>query len=176
MPTILAIDPAYKTLGLALVDTDAGEVKLTKTVNCGGSPFAFAKVLERELPPFLEFGDIAYIVAESPPIGMVRGQGVRPKSAAYIWCVMGGLSFWARGNKIPWRPSITPMALKQFAARTVGRKYRPSTSRKERKAIVGDAVHALCTVPESSSDHEEDAILVAFASEARAPYEPTISK
>jgi hypothetical protein len=165
MSLILGLDPAYRTLGISLVNTSTNEVLISKTVNCGAQPYAFAKVLARELPDFLDFGSIECLALERPPFGVARG-GVRPKSAALIWCVMGSIFHWAHENNIPVRRPVEAKALKTFAAKVVGKRYKPGGTRTERKALVKEAVEKLTGSPRPT-DHEDDATLAAFMTDAR---------
>mgnify|MGYP003145702932 CR=1 FL=1 len=173
MPVILGIDPAYRTLGLALVDTDAGEVLASKTINCGTNPYAFTKVLARELEVFDAFApDIQKVVCEALPMGGRKKRmwvGPRPPASHRIWLAMGAVFYWASSRGLSIAPPVSVMTIKAFAASVTGKRYKAGGTRTQRKALVREAVGLLLGAEpkDSVTDHEDDAILAAYVAASR---------
>ena len=165
---ILGIDPGYRSLGLALVDTENGDIVCSKTIDCGTNPLTQHKLLNLALDDLLDdHPDIELVATERPPFGFA-GSKTGGKTACLMWWVLGGLGSWAARRKIPLR-DITPTALKNFAVATIGKRYEDwpqkgkYKTRSEKKWGMAEAVKKLTGANEHSSDHEADAVLAAFA-------------
>jgi len=167
---ILGIDPGYRSLGLALVNTEKCAIVCAKTVDCGKQPLAQHKILSRALDELLnDYPDVKLVATERPPFGFA-GSRSGGQTACLMWWVLGGVGSWAAQRRIPMR-DITPKALKVFAEEIIGKKYLDwpqkgkHKTRSEKKWGMAEAVKKLTGANEHSSDHEADAILAAFALE-----------
>ena len=119
---ILGIDPGYRSLGLALVDTEKCQVIDSRTVDCGRNHLTQHKVLATELDHFLDGFEVpACIAMERVPYGFGGGSS-GGRTACGMWFVAGGLAMWAARRDIALR-DITPTALKNFAVATIGKRY-----------------------------------------------------
>jgi len=169
---VLGVDPGYQNLGIALVDTSKRSVLASTTVACGGNPWTQHKILSRELPLFLEdYPKPDLIATETPPFGF-SGRGSGGKTACLMWHVIGGLSMWAAQQGIQVK-DITPTGLKAYAGEVIGMGYNAwpqrgkTKTRSEIKWGISEAVKKLLDGRRKSSaansDHEADAVLIAFA-------------
>lgn len=164
---VLGIDPGYRSLGLALVDTEKGKILSAETVDCGTNPVTQHKLLNLALDEFMaNHPGVELVATERPPFGFSGAAG--GKTACLMWWVLGGLGSWAARRSIPLR-DITPKALKNFAVATIGKRYEDwpqkgkYKTRSEKKWGMAEAVKKLTGANEHSSDHEADAVLAAFA-------------
>ena len=165
---ILGIDPRYRSLGLAIVDTEKGDIVCTSTVDCGTNPMTQHKLLTQGLDELVNsYPNVELVATERPPYGFA-GSRTGGKTACQMWWVLGGGGSCAARRRIPMR-DITPTALKNFAETPIGKKYvewptkgRHKT-RSEKKWGMAEAVKKLTGANEHSSDHEADAVLAAFA-------------
>jgi Holliday junction resolvasome RuvABC endonuclease subunit len=162
---VLGVDPGQRNLGLALVNVATKEVLVTAHVDCGSSPYAMHKALSRALNKmFSEHPLPSRVATENAPFGF-SGRGYGGKTACYLWNIMGGIGYWATNNGIPMN-GIAPKALKTYAAKLVGVPYahwKGSNDRERSKWGISKAIKDLTGSDPSCSDHEADAILVAFA-------------
>ena len=163
---VLGIDPGFRSLGLALVDTAAGEVLATRTVDCGQVYYAQHKTVNRALEElFEEFPLPQRVATENVPNGFA-GKGSGGRTACTMHWVLGGVGLWAAQHGIP-MAGIAPKALKTFACKVIGVPYTSwkgaKGSRAQAKWGISEAVKVLTGSDESSSDHEADAVLAAFA-------------
>lgn len=163
---VLGVDPGQRNLGLALVDTAAKKVLVTKTIDCGGQPYAMQKAVVRGINEMLQdYPKPARVATENPPFGFGNDKrgGV---TACYLWYILGGVTFWAATQGIP-VSGIQPKALKTYAAKTIG--LPPAAwegsagSRAKLKSGISKAVKVITGCNDSATDHEADAILIAFA-------------
>lgn len=163
---VLGVDPGQRNLGLALVDTTAKKVLVTKTIDCGGQPYAMQKSVVRGINDLLrDYPKPQRVATENVPFGFgsnARG-GV---TACYLWFILGGVCYWAATEGIP-VSGIAPKALKAYAAKTIGLPVGAwegrSGSRAKLKSGIAEAVRTITGCDDSSTDHEADAILIAFA-------------
>ena len=88
------------------------------------------------------------------------------RTACTMHWVLGGVGLWAAQHGIP-MAGIAPKALKTFACKVIGVPYTSwkgaKGSRAQAKWGISEAVKVLTGSDESSSDHEADAVLAAFA-------------
>lgn len=163
---ILGVDPGYRKLGLALVETDTATVLDTWTVDCGNVYYkqhCFVDRIMRQI--HREYGKPALIATENVPNGFA-GRGSGGRTACTMHWVLGGIGMWAAQHGVPMR-GIPPKSLKTYAAKTIG--VHPSEwegakgTRAKLKSGIAEAVAKITGQADHKSDHEADAILVAFA-------------
>jgi len=162
---VLGIDPGYRHLGLALVDVSEGRVLATTTVDCGSSYYAQHKAVKRALDKFFaDHPEPDRIATESVPFGFA-GRGAGGRTACTMHWVLGGIGMWAADRGIP-MSGITPKSLKGYACKQIGVPYtawKGANDRARSKWGISQAVQQITGSDGSSTDHEADAILVAFA-------------
>lgn len=162
---VLGIDPGYRHLGLALVDVSEGRVLATATVDCGSSYYAQHKAVNRALDKMFADQPLpARVATENVPFGF-SGRGAGGRTACTMHWVMGGIGYWAASQGIP-MSGIAPKALKTYAANLVGvpyAKWKGANDRARSKWGISKAIKGLTGSDPSCSDHEADAILVAFS-------------
>lgn len=165
---VLGVDPGFRTLGLALVDTVAREVIDTATIDTGTSIPHRHKILHAEMRHFMSGNPMPQLVAsEEPPFGFA-GDRSGGKTACGLWFVTAAPAVWAAQNGVDFR-FILPAKLKDYAGAII--KLRPSAwpckgtkrTRAEKKWGIAEAVRTLIPGASCASDHEADAILAAFA-------------
>ena len=162
---VLAIDPGYANLGIAILDMQRGtkgvnsvrKVVFSDTLRVGDAahPLLFA----RKLIPHLnkldeEYGPFDVIGMEGPTFIMRRVM-----VTALIWHVIGVLTGWAEARKIPIRHR-TPIQLKKAACFLLEKKFDQKNIPK--KSDIRKAIDKLGHHPRRTN-HENDAILAAFA-------------
>lgn len=162
---VLGIDPGFRHLGLALVDISNKRVLATATVDCGSSYYAQHKAVNRALTKMFATHPLPDRVAtENVPFGFA-GRGAGGKTACTMHWVIGGLGMWAARQGIP-IGGIAPKALKTYAAKLVGVPYsqwQGANDRARTKWGISQALKGILGTDPSCTDHEADAILVAFA-------------
>ncbi len=164
---VLGVDPGQRNLGLALVDTAAKKVLVTKTIDCGTAPYAMQKAVVRGINELLkDYPKPARVATENVPFGFGGNSKRGGITACYLWFILGGVAYWAATEGIP-VSGIAPKALKTYAARTIGLPVSAwegrTGSRAKLKAGITEAVKKITGSDSSASDHESDAILIAFA-------------
>ena len=163
---ILGVDPGYRKLGLAVVDSDTKEVLHTRTVDCGQIFYKMHYAVLRALADIAESYGIPDLVAtEKVPNGFA-GRSSGGRTACTMHWVAGGIGYWAAQHGIPVR-DITPKGLKSYAAKVTGTPLRewegPTGSRAKLKSGISEAVGILTGSKAHKTDHEADAVLVALA-------------
>ena len=162
---VLGIDPGFRHLGLALVDVSNKQVLATTTIDCGSSYYAQHKAVNRALEKMFADQPLPSRVAtESVPFGFA-GRGAGGRTACTMHWVLGGIGYWAASRGIP-MSGILPKALKSYASGLVGVPYthwKGANDRERSKWGISKAVKGLTGSDPSCTDHEADAILVAFA-------------
>lgn len=162
---VLGIDPGFRNLGLALVDTSTGKVLATRTVDCGRVYLAMPKFVNRALEEmFATLPRPQRVRIEAAPFGYGGSRRGGQNACTMHW-VLGVVGGWAARHDIP-MSQITPKALKTFAAKQIGVPYKdwegPADSRAAKKWGISQAVQQLTTGTVDTTDHEDDAILIAF--------------
>lgn len=159
MPRVLAFDPGYRRLGIAI--TEPGRIIHTETMLVGSpkAPLKFGGTMVNKLDDLrCEYGPFTVVVFETPP--MIPKN---VKVSALIWHVIGAVTAWATMNNYPhW--DIQPQKLKRHCCRVLGMPWNPKSQ--PSKTVVKQAVLAAYHTDESSrprDDHADDAALAADA-------------
>lgn len=161
---ILALDPGYANLGIAVVELDEDNkglntiVKIhhseTIRVGCASRPLKFAEKLWHRLEGLGESFDFDAVAFETPTFIMRQ-----IRTTALLWHTMGIVTSWATHHGLPVR-SQAPITLKRTACFLLQRKYDKGNLPDKKE--VGHALKELGVVSRST-DHENDAILAAFS-------------
>lgn len=161
---ILGVDPAYVSLGLAVVEFTGNaspSVIHSATVRAGykGSivPYA-ASVMPKLDGLMVRYGPFLGIASETPPIIMAK-----PQVSACIYGAMGVVYAWGFLNRLLVR-EVHPVTLKHRAGELSGIKYKSGATRAKRKAPIKAAVETALGKGACAdmTDHEIDAIMAAL--------------
>ena len=164
---VLAVDPGYSNLGLAVVEIErAGgfrcvrEVFHSRNVKVGNAvrPIAFAANVVRELDDLeRRYGKFDAVALETPTF--IQKQ---LRTTALIWHTIGAVLAWAAVRDLPPR-WLSPMQLKRVAAGLLGREWDPKKAASKRE--VKEAVNQAFKEEDHrkfESSHEADAVLAAI--------------
>lgn len=161
---ILALDPGYANLGIAVVEVDTENLGVnsvkkihhseTLRVGCAARPLKFAEKLWERLEGLGESFAFEGVAFETPTF-IIR----QIRTTALLWHTMGIVTAWAASRELPVR-SQAPITLKRTACFLLQRKYDKKNLPDKR-----EVAHALKVlgVKSRATDHENDAILAAFS-------------
>jgi len=161
---VLAFDPGYANLGIAVVDIKEGakqrslqRVIYSQNMRVGSAfhPLKFADSLWPELEQiYAMHGPFEGIAAETPTFIMKR-----VRTTALIWHVVGVIRAWSVLKKIRFRHH-SPVQLKKFAAHLAEIPF--NRKKMMTKAQIGKMIAKLLG-EKRGSNHENDAVLAAIA-------------
>lgn len=159
MPRVLAFDPGYRNLGIAVAEPGRLIHAETLLVGSPRAPLKFgARILDHLDDIRVKFGPFDAVVFETPPL-IPRNI----KTSALIWHVMGAVTTWAATQGYPvW--DIMPQKLKRHCCRVLGMPWNPRAQ--PSKSTIKKAVLAAYTTDDTTrtrDDHADDAALAADA-------------
>lgn len=159
MPRVLAFDPGFRNLGIAVAEPGRLIHAETLLVGSPKAPLKWgARILDHLDELRIQYGPFDAVVFETPP--MIPKN---VKTSALLWHVMGAVTAWSATNGYPvW--DIMPQKLKRHCCRVLGMPWNPKSQ--PSKTVVKQAVLAAYHTDESSrprDDHADDAALAADA-------------
>ena len=163
---ILALDPGYRNLGIAIAEPGSIIHSETMLVGSPHAPMRFGNSIAQRFEDLrIEHGPFDAVAFETPPFITKN-----IKVSSLLWHVMGGVTTWASLQGYPiW--DIMPQKLKRHCCHVTGKQWnhRYQPTKKEIAEAVALAFPTLET--NARTDHEDDAALVAdayFASHRQA--------